>query len=139
MSRILLFGTFDGLHFGHVNLFLQAHEHAKEVYVILARDKTVEHTKGRPPKHPEHERLTQVQNHPLITHAQLGSHGDKYAAIKDINPHKIGLGYDQLHFVEGLHECIEQELPHIEIIRFRPHREDSFKSSLINDGYGRLL
>ncbi len=139
MTRILLFGTFDGLHFGHVNLFLQAHEHAQEVYVILARDETVKQTKGRPPKHTEQERLAQVAKHPLITQAILGSHEDKYEAIKHILPHKIGLGYDQQHFVEGLHEFIEKELPHVEIIRFRPHREDSFKSSLINDGRGRLL
>lgn len=139
MTRILLFGTFDGLHFGHVNLFLQAHEHAQEVCVVVARDNTVNHVKGRPPKYSESQRLQQVLNHPLISHAQLGNHGNKYEVIKELNPHLIGLGYDQKHFVDGLDAFLKEHLPHVRIVRFSAHRENAFKSSIINAGRGRLL
>jgi cytidyltransferase-like protein len=38
--RVMVFGTFDYLHAGHENLFIQARELGDEIVAIIARDKT---------------------------------------------------------------------------------------------------
>ena len=51
MVRVMVFGTFDGLHQGHLNFFKQARNLSKNSYLIVsvARDKNVKKIKGRLP------------------------------------------------------------------------------------------
>jgi FAD synthetase len=62
---VLASGVFDLLHLGHVTFLEQAKQaggkHAKLV-VIIARDHTVEKTKGRKPVMPENQRRALVES-----------------------------------------------------------------------------
>jgi len=49
-KKVLVFGTFDGLHEGHKNFFKQAREFGDFLVVVVGRDSTIVKTKGRPPK-----------------------------------------------------------------------------------------
>ncbi|MCH9030625.1 MAG: adenylyltransferase/cytidyltransferase family protein [Bacteroidetes bacterium] len=53
---VMIFGTFDILHKGHLNLFDQAKKHGDFLIAVIARDKTVVKVKDREPKHNEKER-----------------------------------------------------------------------------------
>jgi cytidyltransferase-like protein len=73
MKKVLVFGTFDGLHEGHLNLFRQARRYGDYLVVVVARDSTVRENKKKMPKFNEQERLKEVKNNPLVNEALLGS------------------------------------------------------------------
>lgn len=131
MSIVLLFGTFDILHEGHRDLFRQAKAHGDQLYVILARDATIEQVKGRPPHFPEEVRQQHLEVEPLVDVVQLGSLTDKYAAIRDIAPDVIVLGYDQEVFVDKLEGKLREWGMHTRVIRAEPFHPDTYKSSLL--------
>ncbi len=138
LRRVLVFGTFDGLHLGHESLLKQASALGDRLTVIVARDATVQQVKGHPALHNETERLRALQAHPLVHEALLGSLGDKYAVILQSKPHVIALGYDQEAFTEGIAEYLLAHGLDATIVRlaaFEPHR---YKSSLLNStGHSR--
>lgn len=128
---VLLFGTFDGIHEGHRNLFAQARAFGDSIHVIVARDATVQQVKGRKPRATEQERLAALKQEPGIAHAHLGALGDKYAALQTIRPHVIALGYDQEAFTERLQTYCAENLPSTRIVRLEPYHADRYKSSLL--------
>ena len=46
MKKVLIFGTFDIVHMGHLHIFKKAKEYGEVLIVSLARDKNVEKIKG---------------------------------------------------------------------------------------------
>ena len=59
MKAVMVFGTFDILHPGHINFFKQAKKYGNLIAVI-ARDRTVKQVKGRLPKYSEKQRLKAI-------------------------------------------------------------------------------
>ena len=133
MIKVLVFGTFDGLHEGHVDFFRQAKEHGNHLVVVVGRDSTVQKTKGRLPKFNENERLNSVKESGLVDEARLGNEGNNpYKVIEEVNPNIICLGYDQIHFVDKLEQKIKAVGLNIEVVRLRAYKPEKFKSSLLN-------
>ena len=79
MKKAILFGTFDLLHPGHLNLFRQAKKYG-EITVVIARDKTIEEVKKRKPVYTEKQRKAALEK--LGINVVLGSFGDKYKIIE---------------------------------------------------------
>lgn len=133
MRKVLVFGTYDQLHDGHLQFFRHAREFGDSLHVVIARDATVEKLKGQQPQFNELQRLQQVQQGPDVDEALLGSTGDKYAVIENVQPDVICLGYDQHSFDRKLAEELEQRgLSHIEIHRLPSFHKDRAKSSAYN-------
>ncbi len=130
---VMVFGTFDYLHAGHENLFMQARELGTEVIAILARDKTVKNIKGESPDHNEKERLELLKETLWADKIILGHPKDKMQAIKIYRPDIIALGYDQFAFTYGLEKLIIDLKLDTKIIRLKPYRPDMYKSSLIKN------
>lgn len=132
MSRVLVFGTFDGLHPGHEFFFEQARRRGGELFVVVARDQTVQDVKGRLPVRDEQERLRAVQKHFFVEEAFLGGLGDKYAVIEELVPDVIVLGYDQEAYTQRLEDELMRRGLRCVVIRevqsLAPHK---FKSSLL--------
>ncbi len=131
--RVLVFGTFDRLHEGHLNFFKQAKEHGDHLVVVVGRDSTIVKTKGRPPKSSEQERLKVVQDCGLADEARLGNEGNNpYKVIEEIKPDIICLGYDQTHFVDKLQVKIKEMGLNIEIKRLKAYKPEIYHSSILN-------
>ncbi len=133
-TRVLVFGTFDGLHEGHKNFFRQAKEFGDFLVVVVGRDSTVEKIKKRPPKFTEQERLAEVQKNELVDEARLGNEGsDPYKVIEEIKPDSICLGYDQTHFTDKLAiELPKRGLGHITVERLKAFEPEKYHSSILN-------
>lgn len=131
-KKVLVFGTFDGLHAGHLSLFRQAKKFGDYLVVVVARDLTVKSIKGHLPKITEQERLKKVYNYKLVDDAQLGNLKSYYKKIKEIKPQVICLGYDQVAFIDNLQKEIEKINLKIEIIRLKPYNAKKYKSHLLN-------
>ena len=124
MKKILIFGSFDGLHKGHLNLFKQAKKHGDKLIAVIARDKTIKQIKGREPRYKEKTRLKNIAKH--VDKAVLGNKTNKYAIIKKINPDIICLGYDQNSYTKDLRKHFKKK-----IIRLKPYKPKVYKSSLL--------
>jgi FAD synthetase len=138
-KKVLVFGTFDGVHKGHLHFLKQAKKYGSYLVVVVARDATVKKIKGHLPKFSEQERLKRVYNQKIVDDAQLGNLKSYYKKIREIKPAVICLGYDQNSFTENLEKEIEKILPvgergnsKIEIIRLKPYQPQKYKSSLLN-------
>ncbi len=101
--RVVVAGTFDLLHPGHIHLLREAWKRGR-VYVIVARDETVERMKGRPPVVPEEQRLAVVSAVRYVAEARLGDRKDYLKPLEEIRPQIILLGPDQWPDEERLEE-----------------------------------
>lgn len=130
---VMVFGTFDYLHAGHENLFIQAKALGTEVIAVLARDKTVKNIKGELPDHNEKERFALLKETLWADNIILGHPKDKMKAIKIYRPDIIALGYDQFAFTYSLEKLIIDLKLDTKIVRLKPYRPDMYKSSLIKN------
>lgn len=96
--KIYTGGTFDILHFGHINFFKKCREIAGpdgEVIVSLNTDEFIEKYKGKPPLMNYKERKKTIEELGLVTKVIENSGGeDSKPAIKKIKPDMIIIGSD---------------------------------------------
>jgi len=132
MKKVMVFGTFNILHPGHLNFFRQAKKFGDKLYVVLARDCTVKKIKKYSPFN-EIERKQKLMKLPMVDEVILGHISDKMNAIKTINPDVICLGYDQKYFINELEAFLEQEEMDLIIIKLKPYKEEIYKSSKLSN------
>jgi FAD synthetase len=130
---VLASGVFDLLHLGHVTFLEQAKQaggkHAKLV-VIIARDHTVEKTKGRKPVMPENQRRALVESLKVVDQAVLGVENfDVGKIIETIKPDVIALGYDQAEMATRVQAYVQAHKLPIEVFRVGKFEEDELNSS----------
>ena len=116
--KVLVAGTFDIIHPGHVELLRQAWLRGR-AYVVVARDSSVRRFKNRDPIVPEEQRLAVVSAIRYVDKAVLGSEEDILEPIRAIRPDIILLGPDQWASEEWLGKQLEKEglSPRIERLR----------------------
>ena len=130
-KTVLVFGTFDILHPGHLNFFEQAKKAGGEgsrLVVVVARDFNSKQAKGIFPINNESSRLDAVKKANAADEVILGELNNKFEIIKKIRPDIICIGYDQ-KIPEGFSEWIKKHNFRPEIITLRPYNPEKFKSS----------
>ncbi|MHA1489363.1 MAG: adenylyltransferase/cytidyltransferase family protein [Promethearchaeota archaeon] len=133
-KKILIAGTFDLIHPGHIFLINEAAK-LGDVYVIVATDKNRELYSGVRPIIPEDQRLKVISSIKNVKKARLGrGDNDTLKTVEEINPDIILLGPDQKYDIETLKKRLKAKgLDHIEAKRLETYY-DKFKlnsSSLI--------
>ena len=130
MKKVIVFGTFDIIHKGHLNFFDQAKQYADYLIVVIARDSTARQIKKTKPMNDEKTRLKNIKKLQIIDKAVLGSKKDYYRQIEKLKPDFICLGYDQKHL---LAKCLKKELKKrkvkSKIIRLKSYKPNKYKSS----------
>ena len=130
MTKVIVFGTFDIIHPGHVHLLKKAKEYGDFLVVVVARDNTVCNIKGKDPTNNEGIRLANVKKLNIADRVIMGCLDDKYQVIANEKPDIIALGYDQKVFVDKLVEIIDD---HVKIVRISPYIPDLYKSSKLTE------
>lgn len=130
---ILASGVFDLLHLGHVR-FLEEAKRAGGKYakliVIIARDSTVEKTKGRKPIMSEDQRRALVVSLKVVDEAVLGYEGlDIGEVIEKIKPNVIALGYDQADMENSVKSYVAKNKVQVEVVRIGKFAENALDSS----------
>lgn len=133
MKKVLVFGTFDILHPGHKHALKEAKKQGCHLTVIVARDATVCHIKGKKPVFGEKTRVKNLKDLKIADKVRLGCLKNKYKVIADESPDIIALGYDQKHFVDNLKNSVKK---HVKIMRLKPYKQNIYKSSKIRKSQG---
>ena len=130
----MLFGTFDGLHQGHLNFFKQARELSSgpvELIVSVARDKNVLKIKKRKPALNEKARMSMLRANHLVDKVVLSGIASYLPHILREQPDIIALGYDQRAYVADLRRDLKKIGKKIKIVRLKPYKKHIYKSSLL--------
>jgi FAD synthetase len=134
-TRIMVFGTFDVLHKGHLHFFKQARKLSAHPYLIVsvARDLNVKKIKGRRPKFTERQRLAILKKIFLVDKAVLGGLKNHLPHIVKHRPKIIALGFDQKAYVKNLRSALLKRGLSVKIFRLKPYKRNIYRSSLIKN------
>ncbi len=119
-KKVMIFGTFDILHKGHLNFFKQAKKYGSLI-VVIARDKNVLKVKGKLPRNNEGVRLSNVKKY--VRNVVLGDEEDKLKVVKKLKPSLICVGYDQKYPINDLKKI------GIPVKVLKPYKVHKYKSS----------
>ncbi len=130
--KVMATGTFDILHPGH-GVYLEESKKLggedAELYVVVARDATVERRK-RVPIVGEDQRLELIKMLKPVDYAYLGdANGDVFKIVREINPDIITIGADQSHDVGKLQEALDKRGLKAEAVRIDKYRDCELDSS----------
>ena len=128
MKKVMVFGTYNIIHPGHLNLFRQAREYGDSLTVVLARNETVSEIKSYEPIDEIHRR-NMLLKLPMVDKVLFGEIDDKLKVIKENQPDVICLGYDQVHFIDELEAYLAENNLDIPVFRMKPYMPDKYKSS----------
>jgi cytidyltransferase-like protein len=133
-TRIMVFGTFDNLHKGHLNFFKQARNLAKFpiLTVSVARDQNVFRIKGKYPVLSEKKRVLLLKKSRLVDKVVLSGLKNYLPHIVAEHPDIIALGYDQKEYVKNLKKDLKAKGMKVKIVRLRPYKEKIYKNHLLN-------
>lgn len=133
MKRIIVFGTFDGVHKGHLDFFKQARQLASKSFLIvsIARDKNVLKIKGNPPVFNERKRMTLIKKCKLVDKVVLSGARNHIPHIIKEHPDVIALGYDQKAYIKNLKKDLKNKGLIVKIERLKPYREKIYKNNLL--------
>lgn len=143
-TKIMVFGTFDGLHQGHINFFKQARAlkslvpgQAKNLIknsfliVSIARDKNVLRIKGKYPDKNERARMALVKKCKLVDKVVISGIKNHLPHIVKMLPDIIALGYDQKAYIQNLKKDLKNKGILVKIVRLKPFKEKIFKNCLL--------
>ncbi|MCX6643613.1 MAG: FAD synthase [Candidatus Bathyarchaeota archaeon] len=130
---VLASGVFDLLHLGHVKFLEEAKKAGGEIaklVVIIARDSTVEKTKGKKPIMSEDQRRALVESLKVVDKAVLGYEKlDIGEVIENVKPDIIALGYDQTDMEKQVRNYVNKNKVNVKIVRIGKFGENTLDSS----------
>jgi len=94
MKKVLVGGTFNIIHPGHLLFLKKAKEKGNYLVVVVANDKTVLREKGFLVMHAE-ARKKVLEGLRIVDKAVIGDEKDFFKVVRKEKPDIIALGYDQ--------------------------------------------
>jgi cytidyltransferase-like protein len=131
MKVVMICGTFDLLHHGHLHLFKHAKEYGDKLVAVIATDSNVRKYKGFDTYHSQKERAELLSSINHIDEVIVGSETDPYSVIKTVKPDFFVLGYDQELYVDELADAITSYGLQTRIVRVPPYKPEKYKSHKI--------
>ena len=122
-KRVVVFGTFDMLHPGHLWFLKAAKRYGTELVVVVSRDATVRAEKHHRPVLRERERLTMVRALRCVSRAELGDTPGRWTMIRKLKPDVICIGHDQ----NTKHPALKDHA--VRVVRIRAYRRNRYHSS----------
>lgn len=131
-KKVLVFGTFDGIHDGH-KYFLNEAKKLGELFVSVASDESIMVRKLKQPTKKSNERKKVVQS---LNIAKAVSIGDRklgtWLEIKKIKPDIIALGYDQTDLEKAIKKDKKLIGIPFELRKIKSFKPNEMHSSIIN-------
>ena len=134
-TKIMVFGTFDGLHQGHLDFFRQAKKLSKKSFLIasISRDKNVYKIKKVRPIFSEKQRVILTKKCKLVNRVVLAGIKNHLPHILKERPDIIALGYDQRNYTKSLKKDLKNKGLVVNIVRLKPYKKHTFKNHLLKN------
>jgi FAD synthetase len=134
-KKVLVFGSFDPLHMGHLSMFKQARHYGEWLIVVVARDTTIQEKKGHQAYVQEDERVARVRA-TGVNEVILGDKNpDRYELLKTLDFDVLALGYDQAPELMKVQAILDDMgKTGVRVVRLNAFKPDKYKSSLIRSG-----
>ena len=134
-TKIMVFGTFDGLHQGHLDFFRQAKKLSKRSFLIasISRDKNVYKIKKVRPILSEKQRAILTKKCKLVNRVVLAGIKNHLPHILKERPDIIALGYDQRNYTKSLKKDLKNKGLVVNIVRLKPYKKHTFKNHLLKN------
>lgn len=126
MKKVIVFGSFDPLHKGHLNFLTQAKKLGDFLTVVVARDENIQKRKKRKVKLEQDQRKKVIEETGLADKIILGDKTGEYTIINKEKPDVIAIGYDQ-----KMPQTLKDKLKQYRIITLKPYKANIYKSSKI--------
>lgn len=129
IKKVLVFGTFDMLHPGHVH-FLKKAKRLGKLYVSVSSDKNVLLLKQVKPKNSEQIRYKKIKDLGIADKVIIGEKKiNNWGDLKKIKPDIVAVGYDQKKLETSLKHLV---LKHQFIIkRMTGYKSKIYKSKIL--------
>ncbi len=133
MKKVLVFGTFDVIHPGHISFLKQARDLGDVIAASIARDDFVLRKKGRKPIHSEEERLRNILETGLVDEADLSDRVQgTYEIVRRRKPDVVCFGHDQHELEKDFKNWLATEQIKIATVTLRAYQPEKYKSSKLN-------
>lgn len=131
---VMVFGTFDDPHPGHLDFFRQAKALTAggKLIVSVARDENVVRVKAKNPKFSHHQRKKLLEKIPEIDKVVIGALRKSMSHIVRAKPDIIALGYDQSEYIENLRKELRLAGLSTKVVRLKPYKPHLYKTSLLS-------
>ncbi|MDC7220114.1 MAG: EamA family transporter [Spirochaetales bacterium] len=134
MKKVMVFGTFDTLHRGHLFFLGNARNKGDYLMAVVARDRTVDELKGRKPLHDYEERIQRLEKSGLVDKTLPSDETrGSWKVIQKERPDLICLGHDQNRMEESLRSWLSGQQDYNPEIIILP----SYKRHLYSSTAGR--
>ena len=138
MKTVLVFGTFDVIHPGHVYFLEQARARGDRLVASVARDSFVRMFKRREPVHDEHTRLESILETGLVDEARLSDEVQgTYSIVGDLHPDLVCMGHDQGALEANLRSWAANNDQTICVETLAALEPERYKSSILNTAKGK--
>lgn len=135
MKKVMVFGTFDGIHEGHRALFKQAKKFGDHLIAAVAQDHIVERLKCRLPQNDLPSRIDALRREKLVDEVVIGdAELSSYDVVLRHKPDVIALGYDQKELKKDLQDYLKdfRHKPRPKIVVLGSHKPEKYHSRLLN-------
>lgn len=126
--KVLIGGSFEILHPGHIHFLERAWE-LGEVYVVVSRDNNFLKFKKRDPVIPEEQRRLVVESIKFVSKAVLGDREDFLRPIEQVKPDLVLLGPDQWIEPEELEYRLRERGLYTRVLKLESRIEGELYSS----------
>jgi FAD synthetase len=124
-ETVLCGGCFNRVHEGHVYFLRQAKALGKRLVVVIANDAN----NKKPYARPASERALSIRGLGIADEVIIGNSGNIMAAVLEIKPQIIALGYDQV-----LPEDVSEKIKKLGIRLQRIKKHGGFSTSALESG-----
>ncbi len=138
MKKVLVFGTFDILHPGHLYFLREAKKHGEHLTVVVTPASVVKKLKGKAPMFGEAHRVATVKLMSFVDRVVLGDRTlSSFTILKKYKPGVICFGYDQgtlAKYVEAYYKksslkgLLFERSREPTFIRLKPYNQQKHKS-----------
>ena len=132
MTKVLVFGVFDGLHDGHRSFLRQAKACGDCLVIAVAQDAVVHRLKNKKPHFTLTSRILALQKSRVADEVVAGDIDiGTWGVLEKYKPDVIAIGYDQKALQKGIEAHIKNNHLKIKLVVLDPHKPEIYKSSRV--------
>ncbi len=137
MTKVLVFGVFDGLHEGHQFFLKEAKKLGDHLTAVITPDEVVRELKNKAPNSTLTNRIEHLKKIDLVDEVIVGDNQiGEWAVFEKCKPNVVAIGHDQDALETAIKKYFEKSQTQPKFIRIEGFKTNVYKTSLIQKQNG---